>query len=111
MKKILLFLLMILLLTGCPKIDLPGTRQPPPQPPEPVVGPGMTAMEVVNWLGLPSNGTSIGEYDRVNLDAWVYNGGETLIIFEDGVVKYIVGRGGERPSIRIHRTGNTQKRP
>lgn len=98
----------LVLLVGCPKMDLPTEPDPVSgprtgEPRQKTIKEGMSSLDVVKQIGFPQNGAGLGTFEDLKLDVWVYNNGETLLVFENGKLKSIVGEGGRRPNIRLGR--------
>ena len=108
-KRLAIVLSCLVLLIGCPKMDLPTDPDPASSsrtrggPQTKTIKEGMSSLDVVKQIGFPQNGAGLGTFDDVKLDVWVYNNGETLLVFENGKLKSIVGEGGRRPTIRLGR--------
>lgn len=106
MKRLLLITLILTFLMGCAQFErIPPfpSRNGDENRPESPLKIGMGSLQVVKAIGFPINGASMGDCAGVRLDVWVYNDGDLMLVFRDGQLSNIVGRGGERPSIRLYR--------
>jgi hypothetical protein len=106
LKRLLLIILILTFLMGCAQFERVHpfpSRNRDKEPPESPLKIGMGSLQVVKAIGFPTNGASLGDCAGVRLDVWVYSGGDLMLVFRDGQLSSIVGRGGERPSIRLYR--------